>query len=243
MFRSRFRTFVLLSLTTILSLTLPWAGGVQPARAAGVIVVDSADDTVGNDGACTLREAITNANDAATYPDCAAGSGADVITFAADYTITLGSQLPAVTSQITITGNGASNTIVQADAAPNVATYRVFEVSAAGNLTLDGLTVRHGRCNGACATNTTDGGGILNIGGTVTVTNSALSGNSADDGGGGIYSDNYSTVTVTNSALSNNSAGYGGGIYSNNYSTVTVTNSALSGNSATYSNGGGIFNY
>jgi CSLREA domain-containing protein len=243
MFRSRFRTFVLLSLTTILSLTLPWAGGVQPARAAGVIVVDSADDTVGNDGACTLREAITNANDAATYPDCAAGSGADVITFAADYTITLGSQLPAVTSQITITGNGASNTIVQADAAPNVATYRVFEVSAAGNLTLDGLTVRHGRCNGACATNTTDGGGILNIGGTVTVTNSALSGNSADDGGGGIYSDNYSTVTVTNSALSNNSAGYGGGIYSNNYSTVTVTNSALSGNSATYSSGGGIFNY
>ncbi|GER79729.1 MAG: Ig-like domain-containing protein [Anaerolineales bacterium] len=77
----------------------------------------------------------------------------------------------------------------------------------------------------------------------MTVTNSALSGNSADDGGGGIYSDNYSTVTVTNSALSNNSAGYGGGIYSNNYSTVTVTNSALSGNSATYSSGGGIFNY
>jgi len=245
MFRSRFHSFVLLSLTTILSLTLPWAGGVQPVRAAGVIEVDSADDSVTADGACTLREAIINANndDQSGSTDCAAGSGADVITFAGNYTITLGGQLPAVTSQITITGNGATNTIVQADAAPNVATYRVFEVNAAGNLTLDGLTVRHGRCNGACATNTTDGGGILNIGGTVTVTNSALSGNSADDGGGGIYSDNYSTVTVTNSALSNNSAGYGGGIYSNNYSTVTVTNSALSGNSATYSSGGGIFNY
>ncbi|GER79730.1 MAG: CSLREA domain-containing protein [Anaerolineales bacterium] len=131
MFRSRFRTFVLLSLTTILSLTLPWAGGVQPARAAGVIVVDSADDSVTADGACTLREAIINANNdnQSGSIDCAAGSGADVITFAGNYTITLvGSQLPAVTSQITITGNGAANTIVQADAAPNTATYRVFEV-------------------------------------------------------------------------------------------------------------------
>ncbi|RIK53473.1 MAG: hypothetical protein DCC59_07125, partial [Chloroflexi bacterium] len=69
-----------------LSLT---ALGTQPAYAAS-LTVDSAADTVGNDGACTLREAITNANDnAATYPDCAAGSGAsDTITFAANYTIT-----------------------------------------------------------------------------------------------------------------------------------------------------------
>ncbi|RIK26371.1 MAG: hypothetical protein DCC54_07320, partial [Anaerolineae bacterium] len=207
-------------------------------------MVDSADDSVTADGACTLREAIINANNdnQSGSTDCAAGSGADVITFAADYTITLGSQLPAVTSQIAITGNGAANTIVQANAAPNTATYRVFEVSAAGNLTLDGLTVRHGRCNDSCTTNPYNGGGIYNEGGTLTVTNSALSGNSADNGGGGIY--NYSgTVTVTNSALSNNSAGYGGGIYSDNYSTVTVTNSTISGNNATSTNGGGIFNY
>ncbi|MBV6393172.1 MAG: hypothetical protein KPEEDBHJ_02408 [Anaerolineales bacterium] len=223
-----------LSLTTL---------GIQPAYAAS-LTVNSADDTVGNDSACTLREAITNANndDQSGSTDCAAGSGADVITFAANYTITLGSQLPAVTSQITITGNGAANTIVQANAAPNVATYRVFEVSATGNLTLDGLTVRHGRCNGSCATNSNSGGGILNIGGTVTVTDSALSGNSANSGGG-IYNNNNGTVAVTNSALSGNIAGYGGGIYSDNYSTVTVANSTISGNSATASSGGGIFNY
>ncbi|MDL1920884.1 sortase, partial [Chloroflexi bacterium CFX5] len=220
-----------------LSLT---ALGTQPAYAAS-LTVDSAADTVGNDGACTLREAITNANDnAATYPDCAAGSGAsDTITFAANYTITLGSQLPAVTSQITITGNGVSNTIIQANAAPNIATYRVFEVSATGNLTLDGLTVRHGRCNGSCATDTTNGGGIYSNG-TLTVTNSALSNNSANQNGGGIY--NSGTLTVTNSALSNNSANSsGGGIYNRN-GTLTVTNSTLSGNRAAFGDGGGIYN-
>ncbi len=49
---------------------------------------------------------------AATAPLAAV---ADDITFAADYTITLvGSQLPAVTTEMTITGNGAANTIIEA---------------------------------------------------------------------------------------------------------------------------------
>ena len=76
---------------------------------------------VGNQD-CTLREAMTAANNTNDESE---------ITFAADYAITLvGSQLPAVTSAITITGNGAANTIIEADAdaAPDAATYRVFEV-------------------------------------------------------------------------------------------------------------------
>jgi hypothetical protein len=78
--------------------------------------------------------------------------------------------------------------------------------------------------------------------GTLTVTNSALSGNSANAtyaGGGGIS--NEGSLTVTNSTLSGNSAFNGGGIYSVD-GTVTVTNSTLSGNSARGGggNGGGI---
>ena len=69
---------------------------------------------------------------------------------------------------------------------PDTATYRVFLVGHAGNLTLDGVTVRHGVCDGACATSGIDGGGIFNDG-TLTVTNSTLSGNSAGTDGGGIY--------------------------------------------------------
>ena len=122
---------------------------------------------------CTLREAMTNANaDSqlyATTDECAVGNGTDTITFAADYTITLvDSQLPAVTTPIIINGNGAAKTIIQANAAPGTATWRVFEVGSAGNLTLDGLTARNGRCDGSCATAGGYGGGIYNAG-TLTV--------------------------------------------------------------------------
>ncbi len=219
-----------------------FAMAIRPAAAAGIIV-NSAADTVADDGVCTLREAITAANtdtaSGATTGECAAGSGADTITFAVNTIITLaGSQLPSVTTEMTITGNGAANTIIQANAAAN--THRVFEVAPAGNLTLGGVAVRLGRCNGACNTAAFDGGGILNAG-TLTVTNSTLSGNAAGTRGGGIYNTGSdAALTVSNSTLSGNAADFGGGIYSDG-GTVTVTNSTLSGNSAN-SDGGGIYN-
>src|SRR5215207_2690490 len=85
---------------------------VTPAYAAGIVVNTNADATIAGDVFCTLREAITNANSDSdtTGGDCPAGSGADTITFDANYTITLGSQLPAVNSPIIITGNGEANT-------------------------------------------------------------------------------------------------------------------------------------
>jgi CSLREA domain-containing protein len=212
--------------------------GITPVHAAGIVVNTAVDESTTN-GFCSLREAIINANNnAATYPDCATGSGIDTITFAGNYTITLaGAQLPAVTSPIAINGKGAVNTIIQANASPNTATYRVFLVSgAAADLTLDSLTVRHGRCN----TVGCHGGGINSSNASsLTVTNSTISGNNATNGGGGIFSE-FNTVTVTNSTISGNSATYGGGIYSEQ-NTVTVTNSTISGNSASV--GGGIYTY
>ena len=91
------------------------------------------------------------------------------------------------------------------------------------------------------------GGAIYNSG-TVTISHSTISGNSAyyDDGygpiygfGGGIY--NNGTVTISLSTISGNSAdNSGGGIY-NNYGTMTISLSTISSNSAYY-NGGGIYN-
>ena len=78
------------------------------------------------------------------------------------------------------------------------------------------------------------GGGIYD-GGTATVQNSTLTGNSAF-GGGGI--DNDSTLTVDSSTLTGNSAYHGGGIYDRG--TATVHNSTLSGNSIN-DGGGGIY--
>jgi hypothetical protein len=59
-----------------------------PARANN-ISVNGLGDALTNNGVCTLREAVINANnDAATWPDCAAGSGADVINITPAGTIT-----------------------------------------------------------------------------------------------------------------------------------------------------------
>jgi hypothetical protein len=115
----------------------------QPARAASIVVNDGLDNTISGYGLCSLREAILNANSDSdtTGGDCPAGSGADTITFAADYTITLFDQLPAVTSEITITGNGAANTILEADVNPFIpGTHRVLEVGPGGDLTIPSRT-------------------------------------------------------------------------------------------------------
>ena len=57
------------------------------------------------------------------------------------------------------------------------------------------------------------GGGIFNAG-TLTLTNSTVSGNNADENGGGIFNDNGGTPMLTNSTVSgNNAAVDGGGIF------------------------------
>ncbi|MBK8620071.1 MAG: CSLREA domain-containing protein [Anaerolineales bacterium] len=147
-FKSIFNLFTLSAL--MLSL-LGSALTFTPAYAANITVDTSADEN--NTGAsCSLREAIIAANTNAAYGGCLAGSGTDTIAFADNYTITLslGSQLPLVTTTISIKGNGATNTIVRANAAANTVTYRVFEVGGAGILTLSGLTVSNGVCLEAC---------------------------------------------------------------------------------------------
>jgi hypothetical protein len=56
---------------------------------ANTITVTGLGDTLANDGVCTIREAVINANnDAATWIDCDAGSGADTINLPAG-TITI----------------------------------------------------------------------------------------------------------------------------------------------------------
>ena len=54
------------------------------------------------------------------------------------------------------------------------------------------------------------GGGIFNAG-TLTVVNSAVSGNTATDQGGGIF--NLGTLILNNSRINTNTANVGGGIY------------------------------
>jgi len=193
---------------------------------------------------CTLRAAVQEAN---------ALAGPDSIVFAPALNgnaITLDSQLPAVVSDITITGNGAAATVIQASTCDPVAlpggctpaTWRVFEIGNAGKLDLADLTIRHGNCVGACATQPKKGGGIFNAG-TLGLTNVTVSANAVGPAfpadGGGIQ--NTGTITaILDGTFSGNRAAYnGGGINNEGGGTIVeIANSRFSANTATY--GGGL---
>ncbi|MEH2058920.1 MAG: hypothetical protein V7K97_22740 [Nostoc sp.] len=96
-----------------------------------------------------------------------------------------------------------------------------------------------------------DGGGIYNFG-TIALSYSSISGNTALQGAGiyndGIYSpsldsfpglEGYGSVTVSNGTISDNNASTGGGIY--NYGNLSVSKSTISHNYAS-DEGGGIYN-
>jgi len=213
------------------------AGAVGPA--ATITVTDSAG-TVALNGLCSLPEAIINANnDAATHPDCTAGSGADTISLQTNVTLTAvnnttfgANGLPVVTSAVTIEGNG--RTISRQAGSPD---FRIMTAAAPGNLTLNSATISGGVSAGSFPSSS--GGGIYNRATSVTVTNSTISGNSATFGGG-IRAIGAAALSVGNSTVSGNTAtSAGGGIYANG-TQVTVSNSTLSGNSAG-SNAGGIY--
>jgi filamentous hemagglutinin family protein len=176
-------------------------------------------------GAGSLRDEVIAANLAA---------GADEIRFSFSGTpIVLSTGEIQITDALTISGNGSANTIIDGDKKG-----RVFNITAAVPVTIDGVTIRNGSIFD-------DGGGIF-AQGDLTLTNSTVSGNTADLGsGGGIYANG--AVTLTNSTVSGNTAtgdGFaGGGIYANG--AVTLTNSTVSGNTLTgvEGAGGGVFGF
>ena len=198
---------------------------------AGIVVNTLSDSSPPGDGLCSLREAINNANSPGTDTtggDCVVGADTSNIVFSVTGTITLTSTLPAVANaspgSLTIDGSGQDITINGAGS------YQAFSVNSGATLNLDDLTVALG--------SSSSGGGVHNEG-TLTVTDSTFSGNSASDDGGAI--DNSAALTVINSTFFSNSAGVaGGGIY--NAGALTVINCTFSGNSAPSGSGGGIDN-
>ena len=72
--------------------------------------------------------------------------------------------------------------------------------------------------------------------GNVTLTDSTLSGNTAGTDGGAI-STRYGTISLTDSTLSGNTAGTDGGAISTRYGTISLTDSTLSGNTASTEGG------
>jgi CSLREA domain-containing protein len=222
-----------------------------PALAATISVTTTAD-TLANDASCSIREAIINANnDAATWPDCAAGSGADIIvlpagtiTFAIPNPVTspccLDSDQQAawgdldITSSMTIIGN-AAGTVIDGNQMD-----RIFDI----NPDVDGLpetvtpsiTVLIQNLTMTNARQNQSGAVRINARAAVTIDRCTISNSTswADDGGA-IYAFADSALTLSNSTISGNHALIiAGGVRSDG--TTTIVNSTITGNDT-----GGVF--
>jgi CSLREA domain-containing protein len=207
-----------------------------PQSGPGFVVTSPGDYDTGACEAtdCTLREAINAATSQA---------GANTITFAASVrgTIQLTSALPLLNTNLTINGPGANVLTVRREAGGD---YRIFTVGSGTVpgpvVTIKGLSITNGFPGGSPA----NGGAIYNDRSALRIERCAITGNHATNGAG-IY--NYSgSITLIDSTVDHNAAtAAGGGIFTGalqgnaalNIANVTfIDNSA--GRGAAFSNSG-----
>jgi fibronectin-binding autotransporter adhesin len=214
---------------------LAFTGGVGDGSGGHNAMIDNVAVT-----ASITLHVTTNADTGAgslrqTIIDAPAGS---TITFdpALDgQTITLTNGQLVIDKSLTIDASDLPGGI-KMDANGLITNHRVMQVASGVTATLTNLHLSGGKVSTNAYPNNS-GGGIYNQG-TLTLSQSTLSGNSAEYGGG---IDNHGTLTLDEATLSGNSAVDGGGIYNNVGAILTLNQSTLSENSADYS-GGGIYN-
>jgi LPXTG-site transpeptidase (sortase) family protein len=235
--------FSALILSTLLLVAVP----AQPAFAATSITVNTSVDELNTDGDCSLREAIETVNTGAQVDNCTdptiGGAPYTITVPTGSYTLDSGAGQLYISASVTITGNGAGNTIIQASTCNPVtlsggctpATWRVLRHNG-GTLMISGVTIRHGYCNASCAFG--DSGGIYNEVGDLTLDASLISANQANADGGGIYHKS-GTLTIKASTVSRNQAESGGGIYTE--STLNIQNGSLVSANTADDDGGGIY--
>jgi CSLREA domain-containing protein len=202
---------------------------------AADIQVDDLSSSTGGPG-CSLRDAITAANSDMAVAGCPSGSGFDriMLSSGADIALTLVDNgdncLPVVVGNLTIAGPGAA--IRRDPSAPDCRILAIDGAGSAASLNLEQVTVSGGRVDG-------DGGGVLAVDASVTLNGANLSNNAAINGGGLAISGG--TLVMQDSTISGNTASQrGGGLFTGNpvfayaYSSTIIDNAAMRG-------GGGYF--
>ncbi|MDY6950071.1 MAG: DUF4347 domain-containing protein [Thermodesulfobacteriota bacterium] len=186
-------------------------------------------------------------------------------------TVVISGALPAITDSVTIDGrHAAANNVTVRVTTPGTSTFRVFNIDAPGEtVNISNITINGGDISGLSSydrygggihlyrgnlnldtvmisdSKAYRGGGISNINGTTTISNSNISNNIATSDGGGGYLNHYfsAETTITNSTINNNTASEnGGGLYVYlGPVTMTACTVGTVGHSNTASMGGGIW--
>jgi CSLREA domain-containing protein len=226
--------------------------------AAAPITVTTTGDTVANDGACSLREAVSAANtntpSGAMAGECPAGSAgpaADTISVGAgSFDLTGASEDANASGDLDVGTNGTPSGPLTIDGValgstsitgPTGGVDRAIDVRGS-SLTVQDLSVDDSVLIGG------NGAGIrAGVAGTsLTVLNSAVSTNQAGGNGAGIFAGPGVPLTISGSTISGNTASLspngGGGVSS--AQSLTITGSTISGNTATNlsatADGGGV---
>jgi CSLREA domain-containing protein len=244
---TRTTTLTRIAIATAVTTAIGIVSTSAPASAASIVVNSVADNSLGNlaaNGTCDLREAIEAANTDAPVGECAAGNGADVITFTVTGTIVLNSTAGQlnITDDLTITGPGATQLAISGN---NLT--RVLRIGFEQSLTMSGLTIQNGWVPND-AINTSGAG--IHVQGSLTAHDIVVKDNQSggDDCGGcsagGIHVQGGPLV-LSNSTISGNVAGgssSGGGISQDPNTTMTLTNVTISSNrTGLTGNGGGVY--
>jgi predicted outer membrane repeat protein len=214
----------------------------QAASDLNLVVDTLADESDGNYavGDLSLREAILLAN---TYPSVDTIQFAPALTAGGPATILLTMGELSITDSTTMEGLGANLLTLRAfDPTPGTKNGdggRILNIDNGNSATAIDVLISGLTLTGGDVGNSGNGGGIRNME-TLTVTDSAITGNATSDppfvsyggGGGGIYNGGYLTV-VRSTITDNSTPREGGAIRSTGAgSVVVVTDSTISGNTA-----------
>jgi hypothetical protein len=192
---------------------------------------------------CTLRAAIQAADDVggpvsislpagvltlAIPPSTGGGSADDPSTGDLDSDGLNGAPSP----QITLTGMGPGVTTIDANQID-----RIFTVHPGASLSISGVTLKNGLAPAANVLDPFDGGAIDSEG-SLTISDSLLTGNAGGGEGGGVYSA-AGDVTITDTTIAANTATTaGGGLADGGTGVVTLIDDTFDSND--FGTGGGI---
>ncbi len=228
--------------------------GSGPASGSGnTIVVDTLSD--GSDpGACSLRDAIRSANEAAAFGACQPGQpGQDTIVFGVSGDIVLSEGAIAITGDLIIAGPGASELTIDGNQTAAVFEIEGGDLGQANDVLITDLTVSNAGLPNLVGTGAIHAQGVDNLvlervhlvdnpwsglfvdfrPSTVTLRDSVISGNQRI----GIYSLAGEPFLIEGATVSGNA---GGGIYC--ACDLRIIGSSISGNGAgLITEDGGVF--